>query len=205
MRRSGKSALRVLALTAVALLAHIGVAGSAMSEPASPAVKINYSVEGQSVVKKTGSTLPLGPGALAVDLAAATGDLTGDLTLPPAHSEFKVFGLIPVTATIDFLPQGQTTGKIVRGVVTSSSQVVLRLRNVKAGGLEYPVGDKCQSKAPMQIDLTSEAGFNPLKGGKLSGSYTIPEFTNCHLAELLINFMIPGPDNTISLNLTRVV
>ncbi|WHT17515.1 hypothetical protein N8J89_30930 [Crossiella sp. CA-258035] len=202
MRRSGKSALRVLA---VALIGVVTFAGGAAAEPTGPAVKINYSVEGQSVVKKTGSTLPLGPGALSVDLNAATGDIKGDLTLPPAHSEFKVFGLIPVTATIEFLPQGQTTGKIVRGVVTSSSQVVLRLRDVKAGGIPYPVGDKCQSKAPMTIDLTSEPGFNPLTGGKLSGAYTIPEFSNCHLAELLINFMIPGPDNTISLNLKRVV
>lgn len=202
MRRSGRSALRVLV---VALFGVVALSGGASAEPASPAVKINYSVEGQSVVKKTGSTLALGPGALTVDLNAATGDLTGDLTLPSVQSEFKVFGLIPVTATIDFLPQGQTTGKIVRGVVTSTSHVVLRLSKVKAGLIEYPVGDKCQSKTPMQINLQSEPGFNPVAGGKLSGAYTIPDFANCHLAELLINFMIPGPDNTISLNLKRVV
>jgi hypothetical protein len=51
------------------------------------------------------------------------------------------------------------------------------------------------------IKLASLPGFNPLKGGKLAGTYTIPPFANCGLATALLNATVPGPGNTITLKL----
>jgi hypothetical protein len=48
--------------------------------------------------------------------------------------------------------------------------------------------------------VASEPCFNIVKGGNLTGSYTIPEFANCGLATLLINLTIPRP-GTITLTL----
>jgi hypothetical protein len=49
--------------------------------------------------------------------------------------------------------------------------------------------------------LSSQAGFNALSGGTVSGTYTIPKFTHCLLATALINLTLPGPGNTITLTL----
>jgi hypothetical protein len=64
------------------------------------------------------------------------------------------------------------------------------------------VGPSCET-SPATITVSSQAGFNVLNGGTLSGTYTIPPFAHCGLATLLINLTLPGPGNTISLTLGK--
>lgn len=53
------------------------------------------------------------------------------------------------------------------------------------------------------VQLTSQKGFNVLKGGNLAGTYTIPPFANCGLTTPVINLTLTGPGNTITLTLGK--
>ena len=60
------------------------------------------------------SVAVVGARGLGATSAAAdtTGSLTGTVNLPPATGSFSELGLVPVTATIAFVEQGQTTGTL---------------------------------------------------------------------------------------------
>jgi hypothetical protein len=190
--------LRPLAIGAIVCAAALLGAGTAAADPI-----FTYDVtKGTSYIKKTNSQLPLGPGSLVVDLDGATGNFTADMTLPPVQSEFKIIGFIPATATVTLEQVGKVTGTLVDGVVTSRAHVNIRLSDVKTLGIPLFVGDKCRTATPAVIDLHSAPEFNPLEGGDLIASnYTIPQFKDCNLTTGILNGLIPGPDNSISLTL----
>jgi hypothetical protein len=80
--------------------------------------------------------------------------------------------------------------------------VNIRLSDVKTLGIPLFVGNKCRTATPAVIDLHSAPEFNPLEGGDLiAPNYTIPQFKDCNLATGILNGLIPGPDNTLSLTL----
>jgi hypothetical protein len=189
--------LRPLAIGAMVCAAALLGAGTAAADPI-----FTYDVtKGTSHVKKTNSQLPLGPGSLVVDLDGASGNFTAEMTLPPVKSEFKVIGFIPATATVT-MEQVGITGTLIDGVVTSRALVNIKLSDVKTLGIPLFVGDKCRTATPAVIDLHSAPDFNALEGGDLlAPNYTIPQFKDCNLATGILNGLIPGPDNTLSLTL----
>jgi hypothetical protein len=190
--------LRPVVVGAIALISVVLGASTAVAEPI-----FNYDVtKGTSTIKKLNSSLPLGPGKLVVDLDGATGNFTSTIDLPPAQSNFKLFNALPGTATVTLHQTGPITGTLVDGVVTSHANVTIQLSDIKViGFIPLLVGDKCMTKTPAAIELHSAPDFNPLDGGDLLATYTIPEFANCNLATGILNGLIPGPDNTISLTL----
>jgi hypothetical protein len=109
---------------------------------------------------------------------------------------------VPVTATTAFVETGQTTGTLEsNGGIQATSHITLKLTSLKVAGIPVPVGNSCQTASPATITLTSQPGFNALTGGTVSGTYAIPKFAHCLLATPLINLTLPGPNNTITLNL----
>ncbi|MET0131985.1 MAG: hypothetical protein ABW215_00175 [Kibdelosporangium sp.] len=189
--------LRSAVVGALALTGVLLVGGTAAADPI-----FNYDITtGTSTIKKLNSNLPLGPGNLVVDLDGASGNFTADLGLPPAQGKFTLLGIFPTTATIVLEEAQPTVGTLVDGVVESHSKVTIRLKDVKAVGLPLFVGDNCRTKTPADIVMHSAPEFNPLEGGDLVGTYTIPEFVDCNLSTLLLNGLIPGPDNKITLTL----
>jgi hypothetical protein len=190
--------LRPVIVGAVALVGVVLGASTAVAEPV-----FNYDVtQGTSVIKKLNSSVPLGPGKLAVDLDGATGNFTSTIDLPPAAGNFKIFGIFPTTATVTLEQVGAVTGTLVDGVVAAHANINIHLSDVKAiGFIPLLVGDNCKSATPASIDLHSAPDFNPLDGGDLLATYTIPNFANCGLTTFLLNGLIPGPDNTITLTL----
>nr|WP_042185272.1 hypothetical protein [Kibdelosporangium sp. MJ126-NF4]CEL16662.1 hypothetical protein [Kibdelosporangium sp. MJ126-NF4]CTQ88986.1 hypothetical protein [Kibdelosporangium sp. MJ126-NF4] len=191
--------LRPVIIGAIATLtAALLGAGTAAADPI-----FTYDItKGTSTIKKLNSSLALGPGSLITDLEGATGRFNATMSLPPAHGEFKVIGLLPTTATVSFEQSGPIPGTITDGVVAAHSDVIIRLSDVKVGGLPAFVGENCRTKTPASIDLDSAPEFNPLEGGDLVAKpYTIPEFTDCGLSTLMLNGLIPGPDNTLQLTL----
>ena len=206
--------LTLLAATAAAAVAGIAAATPALaseSAPAAPAataaladttVSVSYPVTGSTYIKAINSTIDLGPGTLATTADLTTSTLTGTLTLPPATGSFKELGLVPVTATTEMIQDGTATGTVnfTTNAVTTTATDTLKLTSLKVAGLPIPVGPSCET-SPATITVSSEAGFNVLNGGTLSGTYTIPTFAHCGLATLLINLTLPGPGNTISLTL----
>jgi len=200
--------LTLLAATAAAAVAGIAAATPALASPTAKAVpadttvSVSYPVTGSTYIKAINSTIDLGPGTLATTADLTTSTLTGTLTLPPATGSFKELGLVPVTATTELIQDGTATGTVnfTTNAVTTTATDTLKLTSLKVAGLPIPVGPSCET-SPATITVSSEAGFNVLNGGTLSGTYTIPTFSHCGLATLLINLTLPGPGNTISLTL----
>jgi hypothetical protein len=190
--------LRPAIVGAIALAGVLLGATTAVAEPI-----FNYDVtKGTSTIKKLNATLPLGPGKLVVDLDGATGNFKSTITLPPAQGSFKILGIFPTTATVTLEQVGDVTGTLIDGVAAAHANINIKLSDVKAVGfLPIIVGDKCRTKTPASIDLHSAPDFNPLEGGDLLATYTIPEFANCSISTGLLNGLIPGPDNGLTLTL----
>jgi hypothetical protein len=203
--RGGGAAAAVSLLAALAAAAAPDAAFASQQAQASSTIKVSFPVKGSTFLATPNFTLALGPGRLTSKVNANTGKFTANLTLPDATGSFKQFGLIPVTATAQFINDGPTTGSInlSTGAVQSTSHITLRIVSLQVAGLNVPVGPSCQTSTPTTVPVTSQPGFNILKGGNLSGTYTIPKFTHCGLATLLINLTLPGSGNTITLTLGK--
>jgi hypothetical protein len=190
----------------VALAAVFTVAATAVPASATAStIKATYPVTGSTFLNAPGATLPLGPGKLVAHVNASTGAVKATLTLPNATGSFEELGAIPVTATAHFINDGPTTGTInlSTGAVTSTSHITMQLVSLSVAGIPIPLGPSCETSTPAVVQVTSQPGFNLLKGGNLEGTYTIPPFTNCLLATPLINLTLTGPGNTITLTLGK--
>lgn len=204
--RGRGAALRAGVATAAALGCVALVSGTAQAAPddagAAAGVRLDYPLSGTTHLSGPGSDLALGPGSLRTSTDMTTGDLTAETQLPDAPGSFKALG-IPITVTTEFIEEQPTSGKLDldAGSVATTSHLTLRLKNLKVAGIPTPVGPNCKTKTPAVIDLASEDGFNVFGGGKLSGEYTIPKFEHCLLATPVINSMVPGDGNTITLTL----
>jgi hypothetical protein len=196
---------RLAAAAATVLAAGAMLASAVSPASASTTVHVKYQVTGSTYIKAPNFTLSLGPGELSSTVKLRTGKLKATLSLPDATGSFTEFGIVPVTATTQFINDGPTTGKLnsKTGAVTTTSKITLRIVNLTVAGISLPVGSSCQTTDPVVVDLASQPGFNALKGGTVAGDYTIGDFSGCGLNTLLINLTIPGSGNTISLKLGK--
>lgn len=191
----------------VAAMAATAVGVSASPAAAAADLSATYPINGVSHINSNDSDLPLGPGSLKATVNLDSGALTASVSLPPATGNFKELGFIPVTATVELTEAEPTTGtlNLNTGAMQSTSHMNLRLTSLTIAGLPAPVGRRCQTVRPAEIPLASQPGFSVLRGGVVSGTYTIPPFEHCLLNTGLINLTIPGPDNTLTLTLGRAV
>jgi hypothetical protein len=179
-------------------------AGSANAAGADANIYASYPVNGSTEIAATNSTMTLGPGTLAATLGVTSGAITANLTLPNATGTFTEFGIVPVTATTEFVQVGDITGQDVNGGVTTTANEIIKLTDLKVAGLDVPVGDRCETETPAVLNLDSGTGFNVLTGGPISGTYTIPKFADCGLLVTpILNLLIPGAGNTIELTLGK--
>ncbi len=194
-----------IAIGSTALLSIGALAASAGSASAATYIHAKYKVTGSTTLAGPNATLPLGPGTLAATVNAKTGKVTATLTLPDATGSFEEFGIVPVTATAEFINDGPTTGTVntSTGAVATTSKITLRIVSLSVAGINVPVGNSCETAQPVVAALKSQKGFNILAGGNVAGTYTIGDFANCGLATLLINLTIPASGNSITLTLGK--
>ncbi|HLX47712.1 MAG TPA: hypothetical protein VKS82_05230 [Streptosporangiaceae bacterium] len=187
------------------LLTVAGVFASAGPASADTTITIRYPVTGTTHLAAPNADLPLGPGKLTATADLNTDAITANLKLPDATGSFKELGLIPVTATAQLINDGPTTGTLDpnTGAVTTTSLITMRIVSLTVAGIPQLVGDSCETSSPVSVTVTSQPGFNIIKGGNLAGTYTIPPFANCGLDTLLINLTLPGQGNTITLTLGK--
>ena len=204
-----KLAQATLALAGAGALTVATLSGPANAGPAADGLNVKYNASGTTLVKKTNSELAIAPTTLAVTLDQNS-NLKGRMRIKPAVTEFKLLGFVPIKATVNFTQAAPLTGKLSKktgGGFTASATAHywLRLSNATAAGIPLPLGDKCQTKTPLDLTAATPEGgsFDLTKGGTLTGTFTIPEFANCNLQELLLNQIVPGPDNTATLNVSK--
>jgi hypothetical protein len=200
-RASRGAAVAALAgfVTAVVIAATPAVAS------ADTTITVRYPVNGSTFLKAANATVTLGPGTLRTKVDLTTGAVTASLKLPPATGSFTELGLVPVTATVAFIQNGPTTGTVDlnTGAVTTMSSIALQITSLSVAGLPVPVGPACESATPASVSLASQPGFSIVKGGTVSGTYTVPPFAHCGLITPVLNLTITGPGNTITLTLGK--
>jgi hypothetical protein len=200
-------ARRIAATSAAGLVAAgaLAAVGGPASAAAATTIKAKYKISGSTFLAGPMATLSLGPGTLSAKVSVPTGKVSATLSLPPATGSFKQYGIIPVTATAQLINDGPTTGSVNlgTGAVKTTSKITMQLTSLTVAGLPIPVGNQCETSSPVVVKLKSQKGFNILGGGKVAGSYTIPDFSHCGLATLLINATIPASGNTITLKLGK--
>jgi hypothetical protein len=194
-------------LAGAAVLAVVVPTAAAVAAPGKP-LKIAYDVTGSTHLTSTDSTVALGPAVLSVAVKH-NGDFTGALPLPPTSASFTALGLLPVTATVSFVPDGPVTGHLTSKpgstTVSSTATDYVKLSDVAVAGVPAGVGDSCQTVDPVTLTVATPKGkqFNVAKGGKLTGSYDLGKFANCGLTTPIVNAMVPGTGNTITLKLSN--
>ncbi|MCX2729592.1 hypothetical protein OOZ19_05030 [Saccharopolyspora sp. NFXS83] len=172
-----------------------------MAPPQPPAepIRITYDVTGASRTRALNSDIKLGPGTMVANVDVLSGELAGELTLPPVPGYFTIFGFMPSTATVEFLPVGPVVGTIELGKVEVTADVDIRLRDTTIGDVALAAGTDCRTARPASLHLISDPNFNPLVGGTLSAVFTIPEFRGCGAGEPLdplFTGLVSGPGNT---------
>jgi len=167
---------RAVARTAVGLLAMAGVLTSEGAASADTLVTLRYPVTGTTHLATPNADVPLGPGHLTATADLNTNAIKAALSLPDATGSFNELGLVPVTATVKLINDGPTTGTVDpnTGHVTTTSKITMRIVDPKVAGVDMPVGSACQTSKPVSVTVSSQPGFNILKGGNLAGTYTIP-------------------------------
>lgn len=200
---------RALRLVAAPFLALFMVALTATSAQAAP-IDLTYDADGSTTVSTTGSTIALGPTELTTTLEFTTGEFTGSMVIPTAHTTFKAAGFIPMSADVSFIEAAPVTGAVSAhpegggSYVSATAHYYVRLSNVKAVGFPTFVGSSCQTENPVVIDVATPEGerFHVFAGGNLSGTYEIGDFENCGLMTWLVNALVPGSGNGVTFTLS---
>jgi len=168
-----------------------------------------HDVVGTSYIASTDSTISVGPTTLSTTLDNNTGNFTGHMPLPGTRTKFAVIGFIPVEADVTFVEAAPVVGDIDivdnQTPVRSTASYYIKLSNIKIVGFPTFTGPYCRTKAPVQIPANTPAGgtFNLITGGVLEGEFSIGDFQNCGLNTWLINLLVPGDGNTLSVNVSN--
>jgi hypothetical protein len=181
------------------MLSVAGLVAVAPAAHADPAIPINWNVAASTHVKSLNLDVVVQNGTFNGSVDLGTGDLTGNLTLPPATASTKLFGLIPFTATFAMVPTGPITGHVDLSTlqVTTTASFNIKIPNATALGLPINlVGSRCQTSKPISVTLSGPVDL--AKGGTFTGTYTIPPFKDCGLTTPLLNLLVPGSGNTLS-------
>ncbi len=170
---------------------------------ASSTVTYGYDVAGVSVLRTlTRGTVPI-TGSIDPELVLATGAFSGDLQLNRTRARLQVLGLIPVTADIAFTQTDRVRGTLSGGRLTAQARFKVRLPQLYLFGvLPMAPQDTCQTRSTTVAQLGSPDGFDPIRGGRLTGSYAISDLTGCGLLEPFLSPLTKGGGNTLDLTLT---
>ncbi|MGW5747270.1 hypothetical protein [Amycolatopsis sp. NPDC003861] len=182
-----KQGTRVTALVAAAVVSGTGFAVAGHSA---------YTVRGTTHIAKPDVDLELGPGRAELDTGPGT--FSGTITLPPVEVTRSLPGVGRVSGTVTLGP-GHAEGALSGGFSGAATWPVA-LSDVRVGGVTYDVGDECRTAEPLTTELTSD-DFAVSTGGRLEATYAIGAFENCGSATPMINAVIPGPGNTLVLDL----
>ena len=163
---------------------------------ADPTLAFNWKIDASTHLKKLNMdvTVPTGTFTGSVDLA--TGDLTGDITLPPAtvsfaglaNAQMQIVEAQPVTGHVDLTTFAVTATSTFNIHVVSASPALLPFLNL--------VGNNCTTATPVTVTMTGTA--NLTGPSTFSGPYTIPPFAHCQLATLVLTLAVSGPGNTFT-------
>jgi hypothetical protein len=192
---------QLLSVLVVTIMAGVGGVLLAPVASAEPFMPVHQDVYATTRIAKTGMTMTAPKGTFDGQVDLATGDLTGNMNIPPSSTTLTLLGAVPL-ATITFAmePTGPVTGHVDFATLqsTSTSTFNIRLTKVSPPGADDVnlVGDECKTSTPISITMSGPAAVTT--SSTVSGTFTIPEFEACQALTPMINALIPGPGNTFT-------
>ena len=158
----------------------------------------NWAVDATTHLKKLNKdvTVPTGTFVGVVDLT--TGQLSGDITLPPAQVTLSLAGFGLVTANMQIVEALPITGHLDVSTFAVTATAVFNIFIPSAYPTALPmvnlVGHSCQTSAPVSVTMKGTA--NLTGASTFTGVYAIPRLKTCGLATTALNLVVPGPGNT---------
>ncbi|WP_116020948.1 hypothetical protein [Thermomonospora umbrina] len=162
--------------------------------------KHTYATTAQTRITGLGADFTLGPGRADVDADLATRQISADFTVPPARSAFPMFGFLPTHATFEITQAAPLQGTLENGAAAVSGKVDIQITEVGHLALKIPLKN-CRTTEPATISLTSQGTFDPATGGTLTGTYRIPKVAGCGIDTPIINALVAGKDDPLSIKL----
>jgi uncharacterized protein DUF6801 len=160
-------------------------------------------------------------GSMSIPTAKSTFDVSGSLTidqaqgnaeilLNSAHAKLKssrLFGAVTGSSDVIFSFSNPAAAEVANSTLTVTADMHVLLPNisVKLFGFTISTGatPDCKTQAPVHLTLASPNGhaFSPTQGGIVTGTYTLPSFSQCDGINGLVNLMMSGSENTLELSL----
>jgi hypothetical protein len=163
-------------------------------------VPFNWNVDATTHLQKLNQdvTIPTGTFVGVVDLT--TGQITGDITLPPAQTTLTLAGIGLVTANMQIVETQPITGTLDPSTFAVTATAVFNINIPSVYPAATPtvniVGNSCTTTSPVSVTMSGTAHLNGLSN--FSGTYTIPNLKTCGVATTALNLVIPGPGNTFN-------
>lgn len=190
----------------VALFLVLITSASFLNAPAASAadviLPIQWNINATTHIKSINMDVVVPQGTFTGQVNLTTGDLTGNIALPAATKDIKLFGLKLASATFAMAPAGPITGKVNLATMEVTVNASFNFKISKASLAIAPwlslVSPRCTGVTPVTVAM---AGKIDLSGAPqtFSSTYTIPKFKDCgFLVTPLLNLIIPGPGNTFS-------
>lgn len=193
-----RRALAAVGFVIAATTASVAVAPMASGDPDIP---INQNIDVTTHLATLNQSIETTGGTLSGTLDLGTGELTGDLTLPPSETQLNLLGLGLGTVGTEVAPTGPITGHVdlATATMTTTSSFHLKIKYVRLLGLPFLnlVGNRCQTSRP--ITLTTSGTIDlATQSGTLEGEFEIPPLQNCGIGTALLNPLVAGPGNTFT-------
>jgi hypothetical protein len=168
-------------------------------------VSYHFNLAGQTNMNTaTVGSAPL-TGTIDAVMDLSTKAYTADLVLKPTTGKMTAMGIFAMDVAMSFQQVGKTTGTLSNGILISHSKMYVQFDYFKIYGF-YSLGGgpDCKTETPIDVTLQSapDKFFNPLQGGAITGTFTLPALVNCGYVTGVISSFAQGAGNTISMNLT---
>lgn len=190
---------RRLALLAFAMLSGIGVA-TASPASADTIIPITWKVDATTTLKSLNMTVAVPTGLFVGTVNLTTGDLTGNLTLPPATQKISILGIPLASATFAMSSAAPLTGKVDLATMTVTVNASFNFSIQKASASLLPrlnlVGNKCRGSKPITQSLSGPVSLT--EATSFTATYTIPKLVDCGPLTPILNLVIPGGGNTFT-------
>lgn len=191
-------------LAALALTLTMMSASFAMSAPtaaaADPIIPLHWKVNASTHIRSLNMDVTIPEGTFDGQVNLATGELSGNLTLPPAVQHIKLFGVSLASATFAVTQSQPVHGHvdIANLTATVTSSFTMQITQASLTWLPWLnlVGRSCRGSQPVTVTMSGPVSLTA--PSSFAAEYTIPSFTGCGLATPLLNLVIPGGGNTFS-------
>ncbi|WP_370967796.1 DUF6801 domain-containing protein [Amycolatopsis sp. cg9] len=170
--------------------------------PPGGGIKYSFGITGQTALKSLGSTAPI-KGSFDADVNLSAKTFVGNLALDPTHTDFKLLGFLPGSSDVKVVQNGPQTGELVGTGFKAHIKFDTFLTQVNLFGFPISSDPKCGTVTPSTSEMTTGPDFDLLKGGKLSGTYSLSALQNCGAFNDYISAFAKSDGNSLDLVLAK--